>query len=292
MGKELSAWQQLPLKKKNELLNIYVSNGYSNLDEIKQHYNQFANGGNKTNLAVPIQQRDAVQSYTPREQVKVRQLTPEEQFNIYRQENTIQPMTPEQKYKMKQQDLMEKAFSERYAQKRIDLAKKGMSATTAVTSYVPGPIGVASRGINLLLDVDDFVESPRDIYNTANAGTGVARAIGTSNITRHIPRVGKVVDNTLDLIGHIDEADDISLGQVSKKIKQTINNKAYGGYASNYGEVSNETKHSVQHMNQPYFYNNNPSNIVHRGDFSYFDQGGFILKEKDLQNLHTIFGVN
>lgn len=45
MGKELSVWQQLPLKKKNELLNIYVRSGYTSLNAIKQHYNQFADGG-------------------------------------------------------------------------------------------------------------------------------------------------------------------------------------------------------------------------------------------------------
>lgn len=289
----MSKWNELTMSQRNELLGIYAKQGYKNLNAIKQHYNQFADGGNKTNLAVPTQQRDAVQSYTPREQVKARQLTPEEQYNIYRQENTIQPMTPEQKYKMGQQDLMEKAFSERYAQKRIDAAKKGIAATTAVTSYVPGPIGAASRGVNLLLDVADFVDSPRDMYNTANAGTGVARTLGTSNVTRHIPKVGIVVDNTLDVIGHIDEADDISLGEVSKKVKQTINNKAYGGYVGNYGEVSSEIKHNVQHMNQPFFYNNNPSNTIHREDFNSFNNGGNInsstLKQNNLNTQYNTF---
>ena len=77
-------------------------------------------------------------------------------------------------------------------------------------------------------------------------------------------------------------------------IKQHYNQFADGGYASNYGEVSSEIKHGVQHMNQPYFYNNNPSNIVHKGHFSYFEQGGFLdeQKRKQSQNLHTIFGVN
>lgn len=50
-----------------------------------------------------------------------------------------------------------------------------------------------------------------------------------------------------------------------------MNRFADGGYVGNYGEVSNEIKHNVQHMNQPYFYNNNPSNTVHKGHFSYFD---------------------
>ncbi len=75
-------------------------------------------------------------------------------------------------------------------------------------------------------------------------------------------------------------------------IKQHYNQFADGGYVGNYGEVSPEVKHNVQHMNQPFFYNNNPSNIVHRVHFNYFDQGGLKKKKKDLQNLHTIFGVN
>jgi hypothetical protein len=38
-------WSQLSLKDKSDLMSLYIQNGISSLEEIKKHYNSFADGG-------------------------------------------------------------------------------------------------------------------------------------------------------------------------------------------------------------------------------------------------------
>lgn len=41
----MDRWSQLSLKDKSDLMSLYIQNGISSLEEIKNHYNSFANGG-------------------------------------------------------------------------------------------------------------------------------------------------------------------------------------------------------------------------------------------------------
>ena len=42
----MNNWEKLSLKAKSELMSIYLKNGITSLDEMKKHYNNFAEGGN------------------------------------------------------------------------------------------------------------------------------------------------------------------------------------------------------------------------------------------------------
>lgn len=39
-------WEKLSLKDRTDLMKLYIQNGFTNLSEIKNHYNSFDNGGN------------------------------------------------------------------------------------------------------------------------------------------------------------------------------------------------------------------------------------------------------
>lgn len=41
-------WDNLNLHQKNELMKLYIQNGITSLDEMKNHYNSFADGGKLT----------------------------------------------------------------------------------------------------------------------------------------------------------------------------------------------------------------------------------------------------
>lgn len=52
-----------------------------------------------------------------------------------------------------------------------------------------------------------------------------------------------------------------------------------GGFDNNYGEVSPDVKHGVQHLNQPFFFNNNPHLFAHRDYLSILADGGDLSKK-------------
>ena len=39
-------WEELSLKDRADLMKLYIQNGFTNLSEIKNHYNSFDGGGN------------------------------------------------------------------------------------------------------------------------------------------------------------------------------------------------------------------------------------------------------
>lgn len=59
-------WDNLTMSQKQALMKIYVNNGVTNLDEIRNHYNRFSEGGPKETVESP---NTVLYSRTPRESV-------------------------------------------------------------------------------------------------------------------------------------------------------------------------------------------------------------------------------
>lgn len=59
-------WDNLTMSQKQALMKIYVNNGVTNLDEIVNHYNRYAEGGSKETVESP---NAVMYSRTPRESV-------------------------------------------------------------------------------------------------------------------------------------------------------------------------------------------------------------------------------
>lgn len=60
-------WDNLTMSQKQALMKIYVNNGVTNLDEIRNHYNRYAEGGTKEGTESPT--NTVMYSRTPRELV-------------------------------------------------------------------------------------------------------------------------------------------------------------------------------------------------------------------------------
>ena len=212
-------------------VRLAMKNGGSITEYRNTLLKQFDKGGfvNEKVTNDNTQVADAVASNVPNnvnDRIRPIEMS-DEQYYKYLQSiqpsSTIKPLTPEQKRDVDVASDREYWTSDLYANQRIADAKKGISAATAVTSFIPGPIGVASRFINVGLDADQFAQD-KDLWSAANATTGVPKFYGdwnlqdmTNNPKLKIPLAA--IDKTADFIGRYDTADDLSIGALSDELK-------------------------------------------------------------------------
>lgn len=174
-------WNELSMRDKSQIMKVAVSHGVYKLDDIK---NIFDNGGN----------------------LKDREIN----TNVFnKSENAIS------------NELYNRAISnsglsrDEYEKREIKntllnqrMRRDATSKITAITSYIPGPVGAISAGMNAFVDLTDALEEP-SVFNTVNSITSGSQAAGISNLTKLIPRYGKAIDFVLDRIGNVDTVMDL-----------------------------------------------------------------------------------
>ena len=121
-------WNNLSMRDKRDVMRLHIQNGIRNLDGIMESYNQFKSGGNlyggpQVGSNQMTQQRDAIQSYTPRDRFESIPISQEQQFNL---KNFGQFNRPEQRQQTIQQpsNIKESQESKRLAEERINTRER------------------------------------------------------------------------------------------------------------------------------------------------------------------------
>ena len=154
------------MRDRRDMIRLHLQRGVTDLKDIRESYNIYADGGdNEKNKYNNTQVADAISNNVPNnvnDRISPIEMTREQYFRHLQSiqpNGTITPETSEQKYKRDIARLREYLTSDLYANQRINDAKNGLSAITAATSFIPGPVGVASRFVNVALDADQFIQN-------------------------------------------------------------------------------------------------------------------------------------
>ena len=155
------------MRDKRDVMRLHIKNGIRDLDGIRENYNSFGDGGGRDVKIIndSTQVVDAIGNNVPNnvgDRIRPIEMSDGQYYEYLKSiqpESTIKPLTSEQKREMDVARDREYWTSDLYANQRIADAKSGISGITAITSKVPGPVGVASRIINVGLDIDQLAQN-------------------------------------------------------------------------------------------------------------------------------------
>lgn len=109
-------WDNLSMRDKRDVMRLHIQNGIRDLNEIRESYNSFGDGGF-------TQRTDAIQSYAPRDRFKPIPISQEQQFNL---KHFGQFNRPEQRQQTIQQPskIKESQESKRLAEEKINTRER------------------------------------------------------------------------------------------------------------------------------------------------------------------------